>query len=410
LSPPLLRWRDGNQIALLRNGVEFFPALFLAIENAETSIHLETYIFNLDQTGLALLDHLAAARARGVKVRVLIDGFGSNGHAQELMERMSDAGIVCRVYRPEPQGLRAIVWDSRRLRRMHRKTAVVDGRIAFVGGINILDDFHNVPYVQERYNPRFDFAVRVEGPLLQDIESLQWRLWLRMAWRKREDWGAFYRRLAGWRRRFFVSRRTLHRVPDDAVAGMRATLLQRDNLRFRKTIENVYVADIRRASRDVIIANAYFFPGRRLLRALKAATLRGVRVRLLVQGHSEYPMQYRAGRHMYQRLLSAGIEIYEYKASYLHAKVAVIDDRAMVGSANLDPFSLLLAREANVYVDDIGFSSTLAQALQAELVANVQAVTSEFAEGHGWMSRCLDSVAYFLLRVGVAMTGKAADY
>lgn len=404
-----LPWRDGNRLTLLHNGVEFFPALLDAIDQARKSIHLETYIFNLDQTGLALLEHLAAARARKVKVRVVIDGFGCNATAQALLRRMSETGIVCRVYRPEPQGLRAIWWDARRLRRMHRKTAVVDGRVAFVGGINILDDFHDVPHVGGRCNPRLDFAVRIEGPLLQDVESAQRRLWLRMAWRKRQDWEAFYKRLAGWRRRF-MRRTDRLAAPGAGETGVRAVLLKRDNLLFRRTIENAYAADIRRARRDIVIANAYFFPGRRFLRVLKQAAQRGVRVRLLVQGHSEYPMQYYAGRHMYQRLLADGIEIYEYKASYLHAKVAVIDDRAMVGSANLDPFSLLLAREANVYVDDLRFARELAQVLENEIAENAQPVTLEFVQLHGWMSRLLDRLAYSLLRVGVALTGKASEY
>lgn len=402
-------WRDGNRLTLLHNGVAFFPALFEAIDQARKSIHLETYIFNLDETGLALLDRLAAARARKVKVRVVIDGFGCSATAQELVRRLSATGIACRVYRPEPQGLRAIRWDAGRLRRMHRKTAVVDGRIAFVGGINILDDFYEVPLVNGRRNPRFDFAVRIEGPLLQDVESAQRRLWLRMAWRKRQDWDAFYKRLAGWRRRF-MRRKDMLAAPGKDTANVRAALLKRDNLLFRKTIENVYAADIGRASRDVTIANAYFFPGRRFLRVLKHAARRGVRVRLLVQGHSEYPMQYYAGRYMYQRLLADGIEIYEYKASYLHAKVAVIDDRAMIGSANLDPFSLLLAREANVYVDDKGFARELARVLESEIVDNAQPVTLELVQRHGWTSRLLDTLAYSLLRIGVALTGKASEY
>src|SRR5690606_12813139 len=158
-------------------------------------------------------------------------------------------------------------------------------------------------------------------------------------------WAAFYKRFTQWTRWREVRQK---RVSPYFSPGHRAALLLRDNVRYRQTIENVYLATLRHARHDVLIANAYFFPGRRLRKALEEAAGRGVKVRLLLQGRSEYPMQYRACRYMYCKLLDDGIEIYEYMASYLHAKVAVIDQCAMVGSSNLDPFSLLLAREANV--------------------------------------------------------------
>src|SRR5690606_16413445 len=138
----------------------------------------------------------------------------------------------------------------------------------------------------------------------------------------------------------------------------------------------------------------YFFPRRRLLKALERAAQRGVRVRLLLQGRSEYAMQYRASRYMYCKLLDDGIELYEYTASYLHAKVAVMDECAMVGSSNLDPFSLLLAREANVYVRDEAFARELTQALDEEILANAQRVTEESLERRGWLGRWSDACSY----------------
>lgn len=402
-----LNWYEGNQIDLLHNGEEFFPALCAAISAARHKIHLETYIFNLDQTGLLVLDRLREACARGVKVRVVIDGFGSHEHAREVANRLGRMGAQYRIYRPEPTGLRHVRFDLRRLRRLHRKVTVVDEAVAFVGGINILDDLVDVPDDGQGLRPRFDFAVRLQGPIVNDLARAQRSLWLRMAWRRRDDWAAFYRRLKDWGKW-----RSARQTAAAAVfrPGQRAALLLRDNIRFRQTIEDVYVATMTHAQADILIANAYFFPGRRLRKTLEDAARRGVKVRLLLQGRSEYPMQYRACRYMYCKLLDDGIEIYEYMASYLHAKVAVIDHCAMVGSSNLDPFSLLLAREANIYVQDADFARELKASIETEMLSNAQRVTEEDLQGRSVIGRWIDAFSYFMLRAGVALTGKSSEY
>jgi cardiolipin synthase len=316
-------------------------------------------------------------------------------------------GAQYRIYRPEPTGLRQVRFNLRRLRRLHRKVTVIDDAAAFVGGINILDDYVDVPDDGQGLRPRFDFAVRLQGPIVSDVARAQRSLWLRMAWRRRDDWAAFYRRLTDWARWRSARQKTAQPVFNP---GQRAALLLRDNIRFRQTIEDVYVEAIARAENDILVANAYFFPGRRLRKALESASRRGVRVRLLLQGRSEYPMQYRACRYMYCKLLDDGIEIYEYMASYLHAKVAVIDDFSMVGSSNLDPFSLLLAREANVYVQDAGFAGTLKAAIESEVQSDAQRVTEESLQRRSVIGRWIDAFSYFMLRAGVALTGKSSEY
>ncbi|NYT62934.1 cardiolipin synthase ClsB [Alcaligenaceae bacterium] len=402
-----LRWRDGNQITLLRNGQEFFPALYAAIDAAVRQVHLETYIFNLDKAGMAVLTHLRQACERGVKVRVVIDGFGSYQHAQEIIARLAAMGAQCRVYRPEPVGLRSVRFNLRRLRRLHRKVCVVDESMAFVGGINILDDYVDVPNDGRGPRPRLDFAVRLQGPVVNDVARAQHALWLRMAWRRRDDWAGFYRRLKDWRK--------WRRMRQPLVAlvfnpGMRAALLLRDNVRFRRNIEDVYLSGIMQAQSDILIANAYFFPGRKLRKALETAAQRGVRVRLLLQGRAEYPMQHRASRYMYGSLLLHGVEIHAYMASYLHAKVAVIDDYAMVGSANLDPFSLLLAREANIYVQNASFAAELKADLEASMQNDALRVTEAALQRRSLLERWIDACAYFMLRAAVALTGKSSEF
>ncbi|WP_017523817.1 cardiolipin synthase ClsB [Pusillimonas noertemannii] len=402
-----LVWRDGNCIELLENGGEFFPALCSDIDEAQASVHLETYIFNLDDTGRKVLKHLHAACQRGVKVRVVIDGFGSYENAPEVARQLEEMGAQVRIYRPEPAGLGRFRFRLSRLRRLHRKVTVVDNRIGFVGGINIIDDLEDVPDDGQGPKPRFDFAVRVRGPIVQDLAKAQGLLWVRMAWRRRDDWGEFYERIKGWRQR---RARALAKAQPRFEPGMRATVLLRDNLRFRQTIENVYIHALETATHDALIANSYFFPGRRLKAALRRAAQRGVRVRLLLQGRAEYALQYRACRSMYQRVLAGGIEIYEYQPSYLHAKVAVIDGCAMVGSSNMDPFSLLLARETNVFISDEGFAAELKDALERELANSCNRVTEETNARHSWLDRVCDDVSHFLLKIGVALTGHASEY
>ncbi len=402
-----LQWHDGNRIELLQNGGQFFPALCAAIDAARASVHLETYIFKLDRTGLKVLEHLRLACGRGVKVRVALDGFGSFECVDELMQRLTGMGATCRVYRPEPRGMNFYRFSLRRLRRLHRKVTVVDGQVAFVGGINIIDDLDDVPHDGTGPRPRFDVAVSVRGPIVPQIDSEQSLLWLRMAPKHGNDMQRTYQRVRHW---FLRRQRVLSEHMPVFDPGVRAAFLLRDNLRFRQTIENVYLQGIETARGDILIANAYFFPGMRLRRALEQAARRGVRVRLLLQGRSEYALQFRASRSMYGKLLDDGIEVYEYMASYLHAKVAVIDEAATVGSSNLDPFSLLLAREANVFVKDDGFAQTLKTALEAEIAANANHVTLESLQKRGLLGRAIDSTAYFLLRVGVSLTGKSSEY
>lgn len=402
-----LRWREGNAIRLLRSGAEYFPALTAAIDAARHSVHLETYIFNLDETGHGVIDSLRRAVLRGVKVRVVLDGFGCNETAHDVCALLTQAGVRHRVYRPEPRGLRQAHFDLRRLRRMHRKTCVVDAAVGFVGGINVLDDYEDVPDDGKGPKPRFDFAVEMRGPVVNDLIHAQRALWLRMSWRRTDDEESFYRRFQRLGERM-LSRR--HAAFQPMADGMRAALVLRDNLRFRQRIEDVYLVALARARREVLIANAYFFPGRRLRKALRAASARGVKVRLLLQGRAEYAMQYRACRYMYNDLLADGMEIHEYMASYLHAKVAVIDDYAMVGSSNLDPFSLLLAREANVFIDDAGFARELQCALEGQMDGDARVVTVEHLKKRNIVQRTLDAFSYLMLRAGVALTGKSAQY
>jgi cardiolipin synthase len=191
---------------------------------------------------------------------------------------------------------------------------------------------------------------------------------------------------------------------------MRAMLVLRDNLANRRAIERAYLKALGGARREVLIANAYFFPGRRFRRALAEAARRGVRVRLLLQGRAEYVLPHLATQALYDPLLGAGVEIVEYHRSFLHAKVAVIDDWATVGSSNIDPFSLLLAREANVVVVDAGFAATLRERLLASMAEGGRAVLPEEHARRPWTRRLAGWFATLMLRLGVMASGHRERY
>ncbi|NMF89515.1 cardiolipin synthase ClsB [Aromatoleum petrolei] len=374
----------GNAITLLENGADYFPALLQEIDAAEGEIFLETYIFENDGAGACVAAALARAAARGVAVHVLVDGFGGRSFVRSLMPGLVASGVSVQIYRRE---LRVFAMRRHRLRRLHRKLAVIDGRVAFVGGINIVDDLtpDGPPH------PRYDYGVRVEGPLIAPILHSVHHVWRLVAW-------------AGLRRR---RPQPLVAQPRTEPAGsVRAGFLIRDNLRHRRDIEDAYLDAIGAARREVVIACAYFFPGRRFRQALVDAAERGVEVVLLLQGVSDHPMLLYATRALYPFFLARGIRLFEYRQSVLHAKVAAIDGRwATVGSSNIDPFSLLLAREANVVIDDAGFAASLCASLERarangahELRSGDWGRLSRLRRGASW-------AAYQLVRLAIGVAG-----
>jgi cardiolipin synthase len=356
------RYKPGNRLTLLRNGAEYFPALERAFDAARHEIWFETYIFADDSSGRRVAAALARAVQRGVKVRVLVDGWGAKFYLTASLEKdMTAAGVELLRYRPE-----VAPWQfrSHRLRRLHRKLCQIDNQVAFVGGINVIDDA-NTP---GQTPPRADFAVQVEGPLLVPIVETMQRVWaLVQLVRSGSSDVAFFP----------------DPIPSERAGSQTAKFVTRDNLRHRRDIERAYLAAIRTAKREIIIANSYFFPGIRFRRALQEAAERGVVVTLVLQARVEYMLLHFATRALYGQLLNAGIQIQEYHRSMLHAKVAVVDEHwATVGSSNIDPYSLLMAREANVFVRDNGFN----RELKAQLLEMVDAGSRRVA-ADDWASR-----------------------
>jgi len=380
----------GNSIKLLRAGPEYFPALEAACDSAEREIYLETYIFEEDATGQRIAATLSRAARRGVVVHVMIDGFGCKDISDDFLRVMQDDGVRVLKYRPQ---ISPWTLKRERLRRMHRKLVVVDARVAFVGGINIIDDMHTPKHVP----PRFDYAVRVEGPLLAEIHPVAERLWMLVMWTQ-------------FRRRWQASPIVVQARP---CGAQRAAFFVRDNLRHRDDIESAYLDAIAQATTEVVIANAYFFPGKSFRRALADAAARGVRVVLLLQGRVEYVLLHYASRALYRYFLEAGVEIYEYHRSFLHAKVAVVDEQwATVGSSNIDPMSLLLAREANVMIDDAGFARELKTSLNDAMELGAQRVHRESWKRQSLPARIMTWICYELVRfmTGWSSYGRAREF
>lgn len=382
----MIKYLGGNQLTLLQNGAEYFPALEAAIDQAQHQVFLETYIYAHDEAGHRIGAALMRAAQRGVATHLLIDGYGAQDYPAAALAAMRKAGVQALVYRPQISPWR---FPRQHLRRLHRKIAVIDQQCAFVGGINIIND-SKAPGEP----PQYDYAVRIEGPLVNVIRQEAHNLYTRLAWAQMRQ-----------------PRRTqLTPLPapeaGEAARHMRAAFLLRSNLRHRRDIERAYLRAIGKAKHEIILANPYFLPGRRFRKALIHAAARGVKVKLLLQGQVEFRVVHYASRALYTHLLAAGIEIFEYQPSILHAKVAVIDGCwATVGSSNIDPTSLFLSREANVVAFDHAFAATLQASLNAAIEHDAQQISVDGLHNGSWLERGLHWLAYGGVRLLAGWVG-----
>jgi cardiolipin synthase len=372
-------WREGNRIRLLENGEEYFPAVFGAIENAKKEVVIETFILWEDKVGLELKRVLLAAARRGVQVDLMTDGFGSPDLSPEFVKELTDAGVRFRVF---DVGSGIFGRRLKMLRRMHRKIAVIDGNLAFVGGINYsadqLADFG--PEAKQ------DYAIEIQGPIVSDILSFS---------------NAAIVDADGVGRSWFRRRRpAAPPSPQQPKCGNAQCLfVTRDNHEHANDIERHYLAAIRTARQRIVIANAYFFPGYRLLREMRRAARRGVDVRLIVQGEPDMAIVKIGAEMLYDSLLRAGVKIFEYCERPLHGKVALVDDEwATAGSSNLDPLSLALNLEANVIIRDSEFNHLLYQHLQDLMAHSCKEIEADQVSSVGWWSTVRNALVFHVLR------------
>ena len=362
------RWVPGNDVRLLENGEEFYPRVFECIANAKHEVIIETFILFEDEVGMALQGALIAAAQRGVRVDIMIDGFGSPDLSDDYVLSLTRAGVKLRVFDP---GIRFRLLGQRlnMIRRMHRKIIVIDGELAFVGGINFSHDH------LRSFGPmgKQDYSVEVAGPVVAQIHRFVLR---EIALGEHEP---------SWFRRR-VREYEPPRTRDQPKGTADVVFVSRDNRRHPEDIERHYRAAIRSARKRIVIANAYFFPGYRLIKEMRRAARRGVEVRLILQGVPDLPVVKTAASMLYHHLLHAGVQIYEYCERPLHGKVALVDDTwSTVGSSNLDPLSLSLNLEANVIVRDEGFNHELAQRLDQLMQQACKKIdASDLSEWSAW--------------------------
>ncbi|MGW8370550.1 MAG: cardiolipin synthase ClsB, partial [Gammaproteobacteria bacterium] len=358
-------------------GEEYYPRLFAAIDRARSQVLVETFIWFEDNIGTEFAQHLITAARRGVEVRVTADAYGTPGFSSEFLDTLREAGVTINAFDPRPTFFKV---RTNMLCRLHQKIAVIDGREALIGGINISDD-HLREYGELS---KQDFAVAVTGPVVKQIHEF-------VANRSVTGRGFWWRRWRYWLRRF-------PRQLGKPALDSQVLFAIRDNSEHPTDIETLYRIAIRNAEREIVIANAYFFPGYRFIRDLLRAQRRGVDVKLIMQGSPDRPVTIGAASVLYDDLVAAGVRIYRFTERPLHAKVAVIDDHwATIGSSNLDPTSLGLNYEANLFILDGGFNTELKQRLQRLIDESCQV----YEPTHGSVSyvrRMLAAGAYHLTR------------
>ena len=343
IQDPSEHFVDGNQVRLLRNGQAAFPEMLLAIAAAEQQILLEMYWFDSDKIGREFAGALGAAAQRGVEVSIIYDAVGSMGTSDDMFLALERAGARVIEFNP------IAPWKQRfRLstmtRRDHRKILVVDGKLGFTGGINIADYW--LPRDDGGAGWRDDM-VRIDGPAVAGLCDCFALVWARL--------GGKQLQLVGYAKEAPLLATRLHPHEGQAVR-----VLGQQFLRTQRQISRAYLHYLRRAERRIFIANSYFVPDRRVLRALAQAARRGVDVRIIVAGQSDVDIVRHASRAVWGRLLRAGVRIFEWDESVLHAKTAVVDAQwSTTGTFNFDYLSLRLNLEVNVSVLDERFANSL---------------------------------------------------
>ena len=349
-------WVDGNSVQLLINGEQYYPRVFEAMAQAREEILLETFIIFDDKVGQQLQQVLIDAARRGVRVEVAVDGYGTADLPAGFISAMTDAGVSFHAFDPQP---RLVGMRTNLFRRLHRKIVVIDGERAFIGGINYsadhLGDFG--PMAKQ------DYAVEVAGPVVAQVHAASKRLMSPV-----------------------LQPPSAVRPVTQPAGASTAVLVERDNGLRSTDIENHYLQAFRGAKQRIVVANAYFFPGYRLMRELRNAARRGVEVRLILQGQPDMRWVRALSRLLYNYLLRDGVMIHEYCQRPLHGKVALVDDEwATVGSSNLDPLSLSFNLEANLFIRDRAFNQQLNQHLQALASEQCKPVTLErMIRGYWW--------------------------
>lgn len=368
-------------LELLINGEQYYPRLWEDIRAAQKEVLLETFILFEDVVGSQLADELCAAAQRGVEVHLTIDGWGSAWLPQAFCERLTEHGVQLHVFDPVSNSVRRLGLRPNIFRRMHRKIVVIDRQIAYIGGINFSEDH----LAESHPEGKQDYVVRAEGSVAQQIQEFVTGEIQRLGHRRRRS-----RKL---------SKRDLARHWGREDKGSEVFFVTRDNREHRSDIERFYKVAFRRVQREIIVANAYFFPSYGFIWQLRRAVRRGVRVVLILQGKPDMAYVRTAASTLYDYLLDAGVEVYEYTQRPLHGKVAIFDDAwCTIGSSNLDPLSFALNAEANLFIYDSAFTRQLRDHLMELQATQCTRITrADIPRQKGWR-HLVRILAFHLMR------------
>jgi cardiolipin synthase len=356
-------------VRLLKNGVEAFPAMFEAVDRAATSVILEMYIIAGDGTGRELRRHLTRAAQRGALVKVLVDAWGTWELPSSFWDELTAAGGIVRSFHPIAKGLFPF--------RNHRKMLLVDDAVAYIGGMNIADEYYRGAKGQA---PWRDNMLEISGPAVAPLRGSFHRIWSKAE---------------GPLRRHFLRNRRPYRE---------TTSITTDNIRFLESgpddplrpVRRIYALVINSAAVSIDLAMGYFYPHGKILRALRRAVKRGVRVRLLFPQKTDVPAARWAARGLYGRLLRSGVEVWEYLPAMMHAKLAVADDTVIAGSANLDIRSGMINYELVAVVNDAALAGRVREDFEDDL-AQSQRIQLEEWNKRSLVQRFKERFSYCLL-------------
>lgn len=368
-----------NIVQLIRGGKEYFQLLETIIDGARHTFHLQTYIYDEDETGIRIATALKNAALRGVKVYLLVDGYASQGLSKNFIADLRSSGVAFRWFEP--------ILKSRHFyfgRRLHIKLAVADGYYSLVGGINISNKYNDMPEVPAW----LDWAVLSKGEISEQLNNIAVRIW------NRSDWNP--------------QRKTIRDVlPKAELPKEECSVRVRVNdwVRGRNQISRSYLEMLREAKHSVTIMSSYFLPGRAIKRNMMAAVKRGVKIKIIIAGYSDVMIAKHAERWMYAWLFRHGIQIYEYQKNVLHAKISTYDGKwVTVGSYNLNNISAFASIELNLDIMNEDFAMKAEAALQKIIDEDCKLVVKdEFSKKNHLLMQFWQWLCYQAIQVSFFM-------
>jgi cardiolipin synthase A/B len=371
---------SANKVRLIRGGHQYFDLIIQLIKHATDAVHLQTYIFEADETGKKVANALIHAAKRNIKVYLLVDGFASQSLDDDFIQKLTDAGIHFRQFEP--------LFKSRHFyfgRRLHSKVLVVDSRYALVGGVNITNRYNDMPGAPAW----LDFALFAEGPVAVEACRICVELW--KGFRSRDNLPSCDDKPASFQ----------FNEKESSMVRLR----RNDWVRNRLQISNSYLKMFRTATSHITILSSYALPGNVFRKNLVRAIRRGVKVRMIVSAESDVLLVKHAERYWYDWLIRNKIEIYEYHKNVLHGKLAIFDNEWMtIGSYNINDLSAYASVELNFDVLDNNFVPQVEDTLQQIIDNDCRKVSKENLAKHtGIWNRIVQWFAYYIIRLTLSL-------